>query len=103
MLRGGETSLRIAAQSFLTGTQTVRILEIPAGDLWGAVVLVKTERDRTGPPSSTAALNDPEVVPAGFKITVVPDDAPLVDEGTRTINAVAGTVTIDSAVIGDVT
>jgi hypothetical protein len=102
MLRGGQDSLKITTRAFLTGTQTVRVLERPDGDLWSAIVLVKTSEIGGRTSQLEAALNDNEIVPVGFEITVIPDDAPLVDEGTLTVNA-AGTITIDTATLDDVT
>lgn len=102
MLRGGATSLKITARPFVTGTQTIRVVEAVDGDPWAVDVLVKTSEIGGRATLLQTALNDPEIVPAGFAITVIPDDKPLVDEGTITIDA-AGTVTIDAALIDDIT
>jgi hypothetical protein len=101
MLRGGQTSLRIIAASF--GATSIRVVERPGDDLWSADVLVKPSQIGSNAAALTAALNDPEVVAAGFETIVLISDAPLIDEGTVTIDSVAGTVTIDSATINDVT
>lgn len=101
MLRGGATSLKIIANAFLTGDQEARVVERPGDDLWSAIVLVNSTAIGDRVDALAAALNDPEVLPAGFEILVEASDAPLIDEGTQTIDAVA--VTIDDATITDVT
>lgn len=102
MLRGGPTSLEVIARAFLTEPQTIRVVQMPDGDLWSAEVLVEAAQV-TDLTALEQALNDPVSLPAGFKITVSTSIGPLIDEANLLIGDVADGVTIDGATLADVT
>lgn len=99
--RGSATSLLQVAKPFLRdGHAEVRIVENVNGDRFQNYFVARGG-DITDQAGLAAALNDPSVVPAGSRVDLVASDAPIIEEWTRTIDAV--TATIDSATIADVT
>jgi len=95
--RGTAAHLLAAARRSLTGTRNARIVE-RNNSPYRFLLLTRTAET----PSSAQVIADVTAVkPAGLTFTHELRDGPVVDEGTRTINA--ATATIDAAVIADVT
>lgn len=90
-------SMRAAGAATLTGTQSVRILE-RTSSAWTLTVITRTA-ETPDAAATLAALMSQKV--GGDVLTHVVADAPLIDEGTRTINAAAST--IDAATLADIT
>lgn len=102
MLRGSAQALRIAALAYVTGTQTVRIIERPDDDPWRALVIARPS-EVPDQDALTAAVNDPAVILAGMRADVELTDDPLINEGTRTVDTAAVAAAIDTATLADVT
>lgn len=101
-LRSGQARCRpatmvAAAAATLTGTKSVRILE-RTSSAWTLTVITRTA-ETPNPAATLAALMSQKV--GGDILTHSVSDAPLIDEGTRTINA--ATAVINNAVLGDIT
>jgi hypothetical protein len=101
ILRGSPASLELVAQAYLTGSRTARVIEFYGGDAFAVGVRVRPSELGANEAALRAALNDPSVVFAGGFVDLVISESPLVQEGTRTLNASAAT--IDTATTGDVT
>lgn len=97
MLRGGRVALEGAARQYLTGDQHVNFIE-RSGSAWQITVVTRTS-ETPDPDQVEAALLEQK--PAGIVLTYVVSDAPIINEGTRTIDAAAGT--IDSATLANIT
>lgn len=69
MRRGSPQSLRIIAQSYLTGTKTAVIAQRIGGNLFNHAVYVYAI-ECASMPALEAALNKPDVIAAGHKVTV---------------------------------
>ncbi len=95
--RGTAAAMTAAARGTLTGTQQVRFYERNPGPY---DLLVRTSTAETPDPAATlAALRSQK--PAGLILTYIVSDEPLINEGTRTIDASTGT--IDTATLADIT
>jgi hypothetical protein len=90
-------SMRLEAEPTLTGTQSVRILE-RVTSAWTLTVITRTS-ETPDPAATLAALMRQKV--GGDVLTHIVSDAPIIDEGTRTIDAAAGT--IDTATVANIT
>lgn len=98
--RGTRTGLISDVQQTLTGTKTVRVIERPSAQPHTTEVITRpTETPDTA--ATLAAARDRRRKPLGILITLTVTDMPLIDEGTRTIDA--ATSTIDTATLADVT
>jgi hypothetical protein len=95
--RGTPDAIKSAARRHLTGTQYVALIEKNGGPGHFTVVV------RTSESPDLWAIRQAvlEQKPAGLTFDIVQSDAPTVDEGTLTIDAVPET--IDAAVVGDIT
>ncbi len=95
--RGTADSLARAGRKHLTGEKSVRVLERVGGDPYALTVITRTSE--TPDPAATLAdfLKAKRI---GVVLQHVVSDAPLIDEGTLTIDAASGT--IDTATIGDI-
>jgi hypothetical protein len=96
--RGTQQALIDAAKPTLTGNRTVLVLERTTSAYTFTVVTRTSETPDAA--KTLAALK--AVKPAGLVLTHVVSDAPIIDEGTLTIDAVAGGVTIDNATVGGI-
>lgn len=101
-LRSGEArcrpaSMRAAAEATLTGTRTVRILE-RTSSAWTLTVITRTS-ETPDAAATLAALMSQKA--GGDVLTHVVSNSPIIDEGTRTINASSST--IDAATLADIT
>jgi hypothetical protein len=119
--RGTPGAMIAAAQAQLTGSKSVRLLERDTSPYHLTVVVrpsevPRTDRDRTWDEVEgtwdvtegawddlTTIVRDAVLAqkPAGLVLTFLMSDSPLIDEGSRTIDA--ATATIDSAQLADVT
>lgn len=86
-----------AAKLTLTGQRVVRVVE-RASSAW-TITFVTRPGETPDPAAFVAVLM--RFKPAGIVMSHVITDAPIVDEGTRTIDASTGT--IDAATLGDIT
>lgn len=93
--RGTPPSLVGAVQATLTGMKLVRVRERDTSP-YHLTVLVRTS-ECPSPALSEAAARSQK--PAGLVLVFVVSDAPIIAEGTRTIDALAGT--IDSATVAN--
>lgn len=95
--RGTPEAIRRAAAKTLTGTQSVRLVERTTS---AYTLTVITSTSETPDPAATlAALLAAK--PAGLVLTHVVSSAPVIDEGTLSIDAATGD--IDTATIADIT
>lgn len=95
--RGTRLAMIAAAQTTLTGTMGVRVYERSGGP-YNMLVVTRTSD------TPDVALTERKVrsqKPIGLLLTYATSDGPLIDEGTRTIDAATGVV--DTAILGDVT
>ena len=95
--RGRPASMIAEVQPTLTGSKTVRLLE-RTSSAWTFTVVTRTSET---PNAATTLAAIERQRPGGDVGTHLVSDAPLVDEGTRTIDAAAGT--IDTATLANVT
>lgn len=95
--RGRPASMIAEVQATLTGTKTVRLLE-RTSSAWTFTVITRTSE--TPDPAATLAAAMRQK-PGGDVLTHIVSDAPVIDEGVRTIDAGAGT--LDGATVADVT
>lgn len=102
MHRGSAAALKVAAETRLTGTRSVRIVQLLGGDVWAVGVLVKAS-EAPDPAALEAAVNDDEVITGGMKAEVIYSDQPLWQEATRTWSAVDIAVTASNVTLADVT
>jgi hypothetical protein len=93
--RGTPAAIRGAAQEHLTGTKTVRMLERTIS-AYTLTVLVRTS-ETPDPAAAEAAVRAQK--PAGLILTFIVSDAPIVDEGSLTIDNLVGA--IDDATVAD--
>jgi hypothetical protein len=96
--RGTTAALVQAGQRSLTGTKTVRVLERVGGAPYALTVITRTS-ETPDPAVTLAAFMAAKRI--GILLTHVVSDAPIIDEGTRTINAAAGN--IDTATLANIT
>jgi hypothetical protein len=97
--RGRPAAIIQAVQATLTGDQSVRFLEKAGGDPYALTVITRTA-ETPHPAGTLAAIL--RTVPAGlYPVVHTISDAPIIDEGTRTIDTSTGT--IDAATVADVT
>jgi len=96
--RGTVDALIRAGQRHLTGTRSVRVLERVGGSAYDMTAIVRTS-ECANPTVTRADLESAKRV--GMRITFVVADSPLVDDGTRTLNAT--TASIDAATLANVT
>lgn len=97
--RGTPRAIREEVQLTLTGTKFVNLLQRVGGDMWAITVVTRTTE--TPDPAATERAARAQK-PAGMLMTFVVTDEPIIDEGTRTIDA--ATVTIDAPpTLADVT
>jgi hypothetical protein len=94
---GRPASMIAKAQTTLTGSKTVRLVE-RSSSAWQITVITRTTE--TPNPAATLAALMSEKPGADILIHVV-SNAPVIDEGTRTIDAAAGT--IDTATLANIT
>ena len=97
--RASVSALKAAVATTLTGTQAVRVVERSSDP---RTIEVITNTSETPNPTLTAQVAQANKR-AMLVMTVVASDIPLVDEGTRTIDAAAVAATVDGAVLADVT
>lgn len=95
--RGRPDAILSAVEQTLTGTKSVRLLERAGGDAYALTIITKPAETPDVAKATAAALTQK---PAGIVLTMVQTDLPLIDEGTRTIDASTGT--IDSATLADI-
>lgn len=96
--RGRPDAMIAAVQETLTGTKDVRLLEQAGGDAYALTVITRPGETPDVAAATAAALTQK---PAGIVLTMVQTDLPLINEGTRTIDAAAGT--IDTATLANIT
>jgi P2-related tail formation protein len=89
--RGTTRAIVEAVQPTLTGNQTVIVQNQVGGDVWAQTVITRTSETPDAATTTRAALTQKA---AGVIQTMVISDVPIIDEGTRTIDA--ATVTIDA-------
>ncbi len=95
--RGTSEAMVAAVQRTLTGTKSVQIVERDGGPY---NLTVTTRPDETPDAERTlAAIRSQK--PAGLLLNNASSSSPLINEGTRTINASTGT--IDNASLADIT
>lgn len=94
---GRPASMIAEVQATLTGSKTVRLLE-RTSSAWTITVLTRVA-ETPDPAATLAALMRQK--PAGVVLTHIVTDAPIVDEMTRTIDAI--TQTIDNLTLAGVT
>jgi hypothetical protein len=97
--RGMVDALILAGQRHLTGTKTIRVIERVGGNAYAMTAVTRTG-ETPDPAVTLADLTAAKRI--GMLLTHVVSDTPLIDEGTRTINAVAAGVTIDSATLAQI-
>jgi hypothetical protein len=95
--RGGASSLISAAQATLTGAKRARLTQ-RSSDPW-TMLLTTDPADTPDPTATNRAAQAAKA--AGIVLTVVQSSVPLIDEGTRQIDA--STATIDTVTITDIT
>lgn len=98
LYRGTNQAMREEIQRSLTGTKTVRFIEQAGGDPWALVVVTKLSET---PDPASVAITAQAQKRAGLLLTYIATNGAVIDEGTRTIDA--GSSTIDSATLADVT
>lgn len=101
--RGTPSRMIEVAQATLTGSKFVDLIErsaaaCPADPAYGVTVVTRTS-ETTDPAVTLAALLAAK--PAGLVLLHIVSDFPIIDEGSRTLNATSAT--IDAASFGDVT
>lgn len=96
--RGRPASIIAAVQATLTGTKTVRLLERVGGNAWRFTVVTRTAETPDAAATYKAILSQK---PLGMIATHIISDAPIIDEGTETIDASTGN--IDTATLADIT
>lgn len=96
--RGRPDAIVSAVQQTLTGSRTVRLIERVGGDAYALTIITRPAETPSSSATLAAALTQK---PAGIVLTMTQSDLPLILEGTRTINAAAGT--IDSATLANIT
>lgn len=101
MRRGSPESLAVVAREYLTGSRTVRVVQRPGGEPWTVNVHVKAG-EAPDHAALEAAVNDPLVITAGVRATVIYGDQPLWDEATVAWADVPGTVTAMNVTVADV-
>lgn len=97
--RGTRTGLISDVQQTLTGSKTVRVIERSAGPHTCTIVTRPAETPDSA--ATLAAAKDRRRKPLGILIDLEVTDLPLIDEGTRTIDAATGV--IDTATLANVT
>lgn len=97
--RGTRRSIRVDVQRTLTGNKFVRVFARADGQRWKQVILTRTSE--TPDPTATAAAALAQKPAGVYPQELVVSDAPLIDEGTLSIDSVG--VDIDDATLGDVT
>lgn len=97
MHRGSIGAMREAVAATLTGSRQVRILERD-GTAYEMTVITRTS-ETSDPAASEAAARAQK--PAGLLLTFLVSDAPIINEGTDTIDAATGV--IDTATLADIT
>lgn len=102
MRRGSDVSLALAALPHLGGTQSIRIVQFPADNVWRVLVLVKGT-EVLDPIALEEAVNHPEVIRAGMRAEIVTSDQPLWQEATVTFADVDPGVTAVNVTLADVT
>lgn len=95
--RGTPAALISAVQATLTGTKRVRLTERTSS---AYTELVVTDPAETPNPTATGIAAQAAKA-AGLVLTYSTSSVPLIDEGTRQINAAAGT--IDAATLANIT
>jgi hypothetical protein len=95
--RGTLRAMALAARPTLTGTAQVRVIERDGGP-YRLTAITRTD-ETVNPAATRAALRSQK--PAGLILNHVISDAPMIDEGARTIDA--GTGSVDTATISDIT
>lgn len=90
-------SMKDEAAPTLSGTKTVILLE-RTSSAWTLTAITRTA-ETPDPAATLAALLRQKV--GGDVLTHIVSDAPIIDEGTLTINAATGT--IDTATVADIT
>jgi hypothetical protein len=96
--RGTPQAMLDEVKPTLTGTQYASVLQQVSGSRW-AMSLITLSTETPDPTATiTAALRQK---PAGIALTHVVTTGPIVDQGTRTIDAAVNT--IDSATLADIT
>lgn len=95
--RGSVGAMVAKVAQTLAGSQRVRVVE-RASDAW-TMELITSPRE-TPNPALTARVAEAAKVAMNL-LTVIQSDLPIIDEGTRTIDASTGT--IDTAQLSDVT
>jgi len=95
--RGTPAAIIAAAQATLTGTRVVRVLE-RINSAYSLTVITRVS-ETTDAAATNRALQAAK--PVGLILTHIVSDSPLINEGTRTIDAGSGT--IDSATLPSVT
>jgi hypothetical protein len=92
-------AMMAAVRPLLTGTQSIRVVERDPTPYRHTYITRTSETP--DPAAVVAVLSDPKIKPVGHWYTHVVSDAPLIAEGTRTIDASAGT--IDGATLANIT
>jgi hypothetical protein len=96
--RGTVDALERAGQRHLTGTKSVRVLERVGGNAYAMTAVTRTS-ETPDPAATLADLQSAKRI--GMLLTHIVSDEPIVDESTRTINAI--TVGLDALTVADVT
>jgi hypothetical protein len=96
--RGTPAALIAAVQATLIGSKRVRLIE-RNGTAWRTLIITSETETPNATETHNAAFSQK---PGGIVFTYETSDLPLIDEGTREIDA-ATTHTIDTAVLADVT
>lgn len=98
--RGTRESLLSAVQATLTGMRLVRLVERQDGSAWKELVVTRV--DETPDTAATeAAMRSDKII--GVVQTLQVSNEPLINEGTREIDAATATATIDTATLADIT
>jgi hypothetical protein len=97
--RGTTRAVISDLKTTLTGTQSVVLIEGDPGPFENLFVTLSGETPDAA--ASQAALADRQTKPLGVINTLVTGEAPIIDEGTKTIDASTGTV--DTAKLSDIT
>ncbi len=92
--RGRPASTVRKVKATLTGDKVVRVIE----GVWTHTIITRTSETPDPAATYAAMLSDK---PEGDLFIHIVSDAPIIDEGTRTINAAAGI--IDTATLADIT
>lgn len=96
--RGKPQSMIDEVKPTLTGTQYASVLQQVGGARWAMTLITLTAETPSAATTYAAALRQK---PAGINLTHVVTTDPIIDQGTRTIDA--GTAVIDSATLADIT